>query len=386
MDPSAQDPLSPTTPQDPGQKTFSQLQSANMRDQTVSSDQLRKLAEKIEKAVIPQQLRDNLIERISRLALIRSSSGFMSATYILEYEATASYVTWVVGLPWDTMSQDLLDLVKAKEILDKNHYGLDPIKDRIVEYLATIMLNTKIQNRQNIAHAPILCLVGLAGTGKTTLAASIAQALGKKFERIPFGGMGDARALRGQSRAFPDAEPGLIVKKLFHCKTKNPVVLLDELDRVTDTARADIMGVLVELLDPEQNQNFTDHYIDYPFDLSNILFIATANNTNNISTAVLDRLEIIQMPSYSDQEKIIIAKQYLFKRIRDQAGLAEGQLTMDESVWPGLIRPLGFDSGIRSLERTIEGICRKAARQIVEGKVQTVRVDATNIKDYLPHW
>lgn len=384
MDP-VQDP-SPDTSVDPAKKTLSAMQSASMRDNNVSSDQLRKLADKIEKAVLPTQLKENLIERISRLALIRSSSGFMSSTYILEYEATASYVRWIVGLPWDSESEDLLDLVKAKEILDKNHYGLDPIKDRILEYLATIMLNTKIQNRQNIAHAPILCLVGLAGTGKTTLASSVAQALGKKFERIPFGGMGDARALRGQSRAFPDAEPGLIIKKLFHAATKNPVILLDELDRVTDTARADIMGVLVELLDPEQNQAFTDHYVDYPFNLSNILFVATANNTNNISTAVLDRLEIIQMPSYSDQEKIVIARQYLFNRIRSQAGLIESQLTMEEAVWPGLIRPLGFDSGIRSLERTIEGICRKAARQIVEGKAQTVRIDSTNVKDYLPHW
>lgn len=378
MDPAQEDPVVSTTINAPKQSA--------LRDQGVSSDQLRKLGEKIESAVLPPQLKDNLIERISRLALIRTSTGFMSATYILEYEGTASYVNWVVSLPWDKSSHDLLDLIKAKEVLDKNHYGLDPIKDRIVEYLATIMLNIRNNNRQNIAHAPILCLVGLAGTGKTTLASSIAEALGKKFERIPFGGMGDARALRGQSRAFPDAEPGLIIKKLAHAKTKNPVILLDELDRVTDTARADIMGVLVELLDPEQNQAFTDHYIDYPFDLSNILFVATANNTNNISTAVLDRLEIIQMPSYSDQEKIIIAKQYLFNRIREQAGLSEGQLTMDETVWPGMIRPLGFDSGIRSLERTIEGICRKAARQIVEGKAQSVRVDSTNIKDYLPHW
>ncbi|MBI2443418.1 MAG: AAA family ATPase [Candidatus Levybacteria bacterium] len=357
-----------------------------MRDNNVSSDQLRKLGEKIESAVLPPQLKDNLIERISRLALIRSSTGFMSSTYILEYESTATYINWIVGLPWDKYSEDLLDLVKAKEILDKNHYGLDPIKDRIVEYLATIMLNMKNNNRQNIAHAPILCLVGLAGTGKTTLASSIAQALGKKFERIPFGGMGDARALRGQSRAFPDAEPGLIIKKLVHAKTKNSVILLDELDRVTDTARADIMGVLVELLDPEQNQAFTDHYIDYPFDLSSVLFISTANNTNNISTAVLDRLEIIQMPSYSDQEKIVIAKQYLFNRIREQAGLKEGEVTIEDTVWPGMIRPLGFDSGIRSLERTIEGICRKAARQVVEGKTTSIRIDSTNLKEYLPHW
>jgi ATP-dependent Lon protease len=373
---------------DPAQTSSSQSQAAAkyLRDQTISSDQLRRLGERIEQAPLPGSLKEMLIERISRLALIRSSTGFMSATYILEYEQTATYVNWVVGLPWERQSQDLLDLVKAKQILDKNHYGLDPIKDRILEYLATIMLNIKNQNKQNLMRAPILCLVGLAGTGKTTLAASIAEALGKQFERIPFGGMGDARALRGQSRAFPDAEPGLIIKKLFHAATKNPVILLDELDRVTDTARADIMGVLVELLDPEQNQAFTDHYIDYPFDLSNVLFVATANNTNNISTAVLDRLEVIQMPSYSDQEKIIIAKHYLFQRIRAQSGLTESQITIDDALWPGIIRPLGFDSGIRSLERTIEGICRKVARLIVENKAQSVRLDATNIKDFMPHW
>jgi ATP-dependent Lon protease len=155
---------------------------------------------------------------------------------------------------------------------------------------------------------------------------------------------------------------------------------------VTETARADIMGVLVELLDPEQNANFIDHYIDYPFDLSNVLFIATANNTNNISTAVLDRLEIIQMPSYSDEEKIAIAKYYLFNRIANLTGLLPNQMTIDESVWPAIIRPLGFDSGIRSLERTIEGMCRKAARLIVEGRAQQVVINQQNVKEFLPTW
>lgn len=351
-----------------------------------SSDQVRRLGEKVETAVLPQALKENLLERVSRLALLRSSTGFMSATYILEYESSSSYINWVVGLPWDKYSTDLLDLIKAKEILDQNHYGLDPIKQRILEYMATIILNTKNEQHHYIAHAPILCLVGLAGTGKTTLASSIAEALGRRFERIPFGGMGDSRSLRGQSKAFPDAEPGSVIKKLVHAQTKNPVILLDELDRVTESARADIMGVLVELLDPGQNFAFIDHYIDYPFDLSNILFVATANNTNNISTAVLDRLEVIQMPSYTDEEKTVIAHKYLFNRIREQTGLKPEQIHIDESVWPGIIRPLGFDSGIRSLERTIEGICRKTARLIVEGKVTSVLVNQSNIKDFLPHW
>lgn len=368
------------------QITTEQVRSTaqTVQAQTEANDQIRKLGEKIERAPLPSDLRQNLIERIQRLALLRASAGFLSANYILEYETTLSYVKWVISLPWQNMSSDQLDLVKAGQLLDKNHHGLVPVKNRIIEYLATIILNLKNGKNEHIQRAPIVCLVGLAGTGKTTLAASIAQALGRQFERIPFGGMGDSRALRGQSRAFADAEPGLIVKKLAHAKTKNCVILLDELDRVSEEARSDIMGVLVELLDPEQNRAFTDHYIDFPFDLSNVLFVSTANNTAKISTAVLDRLEIIQMPSYSDQEKIVIAHQYLFPKIREITGLSSQQLTIDDTMWQSIIRPLGFDSGIRSLERTIEGICRKVARLIVEGKVQAVQVTAANVKDFLP--
>lgn len=353
-------------------------------DHGQSMDQIRRLGERVEKASLPDDLKKHLLDRVSRLALIRASSGFMSGSYILEYESTSTYINWVIGLPWDTMSEDVLDLVKAKAILDKNHYGLDPIKERILEYMASIILNVQRFGKNHISHAPILCLVGLAGTGKTTLAASIAQSLGRKFERIPFGGMGDARALRGQSKAMADAEPGFIMKRLVHAGTKNPVILLDELDRVTETARADIMGVLVELLDPEQNTAFSDHYIDYPFDLSSALFIATANNTNNISTAVLDRLEIVQMPSYTDEEKIAIAKYYLFNRVTNLTGLLPNQIVIEDAVWPIIIRPLGFDSGIRSLERTVEGMCRKVARMIVEGRAQQVVINAQNVKDFMP--
>ncbi len=362
------------------------IQTSQTSAKGESVDQIRKLGERVEKAQLPEQLKENLLERVSRLALLRASAGFMSSNYIIEYESTATYINWVVGLPWHARTDDLLDLVKAQEAMNRNHYGLAIIKDRILDYLATIILNLRQNKKEIVQRAPILCLVGLAGTGKTTLAKSIAEALGKKFERIPFGGMADARSLRGQSKAFPDAEPGYVVKKLFHAKSRNPVILLDELDRVTDAARADIMGVLVELLDPEQNFSFTDHYIDYPFDLSDVLFIATANNTSNIATAVLDRLEIIQMPSYTDEEKMVIAKHYLFAKVRNEAGLNEGQLVIDDSVWAGVIRPLGFDSGIRSLDRTLEGIARKVARQIVEGKVQSVHLTPENLKQYLPQW
>lgn len=345
--------------------------------------QIQKLEEKIKNATLPP----DLLEKVNGMInLLHATFKSGSASYI-NFENVSSYVNWVTSLPFNKETKDILDLKSAQQILDKNHYGLSSVKNRIIEYLSSIILTLKNGSTDGIIRAPILCLIGLVGTGKTTLAYSIAEALGRKFERIPFGGMGDARALRGQSRAFADAEPGAIIKRMVNAQTKNSVILLDELDRVTENARADIMGVLVELLDPEQNRNFTDHYIDFPFDLSKVLFVATANNTTNISTAVLDRLETVQMPSYTDDEKITIAKTYLFPKVRRHSGLPENQLTIDEGVWPFIIRPLGFDAGIRSLERTIEGVCRKAARMIVEGKVPQgsfIHITGENYKQFLP--
>jgi len=192
--------------------------------------------------------------------------------------------------------------------------------------------------------------------------------------------------LRGQSRLHPDNEPGQVIKALKRSQTKNPVILLDEIDRVSDKTRSDIMGVLVELLDPEQNQQFTDHYIDYPFDLSDVLFLATCNNTTKIATAVLDRMEVLQMPSYTDEEKMVIAKKYLLPNIMDECGLNQENIIIDEELWKQIIRPLGFDAGIRSLERTIKGVCRKVAKLVVEGKVQHFHLTQDNIKDFLPTW
>lgn len=352
-----------------------------------SSDQIRILGEKIEKAPIPEEFKQELLDRISRLALIRSSAGFLSSTYIMEYESTSRFVNWVISMPWGTKTEDMLDLSKAKAQMDKNHYGLGPLKQRVLEYIASLMLN--IKNYGNSAHlikAPILCIVGLAGTGKTTFAKSLAEALGRQFERIPFGGMADSRVLRGQSRYFPDAEPGQIIKRLVHSKSSNPVILLDELDRVTDVARADIMGVLIEILDPEQNARFTDHYVDYPFNLQNVLFVATANNVSSVATAVLDRLEIIQMPSYNDEEKIVIGRDFVLPKTMQMTGLLPNQLIIDPAVWGGLVRPLGYDPGIRGLDRLITGICRKAATVIISGQAETVKVTNDNIKQFLPEW
>ena len=336
---------------------------------------IKDLEEKIKQASLPADLAEKLNEEVSVLRLsLKGENSFVN------FENFSNYLNCIFALPFNKETKDVLDLNLAKTTLDKNHYGLSSVKDLILEYLSTLILNI---NSQNISRSPIICLVGLVGTGKTTLASSIAQSLGRKFGRIPLGGMGDASDLRGKSRGVIDAEPGLVIKSLINTQSKNCVILLDELDRVTDTGRKDIMGVLVELLDPEQNKAFIDRYIDHPFDMSKVLFVATANNTTNIATAVLDRLQIIQMPSYTDEEKTAIAKKYLFPKILAQTGLTNVQLTIDDLVWPAIIRPLGFDSGIRSLERAIEGICRKVARLIVEGKTQSVMVNNANIKEFL---
>ncbi|HWY79864.1 MAG TPA: AAA family ATPase [Candidatus Sulfotelmatobacter sp.] len=358
--------------------TITQVSARDSNGQ--SYDQIRALGEKVEKSAVPSEMRKLLTDRIARLALIRNGAGYMSSTYIMEYESTQRYVNWVTGYPWAIKSQDILDLKKAKEILDQDHYGLDMLKNRMLEYIASIMLNLQNNGPNFATQSPILCFVGLAGTGKTTFAMSIAKALGRQFVRIPFGGMADSRVLRGQSRFFPDAEPGQVYKGLVSAKARNPVLLFDELDRVTETARADIMGVLIELLDPGQNNAFADHYIDYPVDLSNCLFVATANNTTAVSTAVLDRLEIIQMPSYNDEEKTVIGRDFVLPKTKKLVGLKPEQLTIDEAVWGIVIRPLGYDPGIRGLERLINMMCRKVARMIVSGEAKNVRITADNIK------
>lgn len=344
-----------------------------------AASELIKLEDKVKSAKIPQKLAEEIIVRLEQLAKLVSSS-----TFLPEFDRVAKYVDWVVALPWEDRTQDNLDLTHTRQILDKNHEGLAEIKDRILEYISVMKLKQEKGEGEDVFRAPILCFVGLVGTGKTTVAGSIAEALGRRFARIPFGGMGDPLDLRGQSKIHPEAEPGKIIKALKASGSKNPVILFDEIDRVTDAGRASIMGVLVELLDPEQNHAFVDHYIDYPFDLSEVLFIATANNTTNISTAVLDRLEPITMPSYTDSEKISIGKNHVLPRLIKAAGIPEGALVIEEDAWPLIVRPLGFDAGIRTLERTIEGVVRKVARLLVEGKGDSYRISAANIKELLP--
>jgi ATP-dependent Lon protease len=351
-----------------------------------SSSDIQKLTTKISAVEMPEDLREKVNGMVARLEKLSTSER-----YLIEFERTEDYIDWICSLPWNKRTIDALDLEKAKTILETNHYGLQDVKERILEYLSVLKLQSEgaasasgYGEPKKFSRAPILCLVGLVGTGKTTLAKSIAQSMGRQFVRIPFGGLGDVLFLRGQSRAYDDAEPGAIIKSLKSCGSKNPVVLLDEIDRVDEKGRSSVMGALVELLDPEQNARFSDHFIDFPVDLSEVLFVATCNNTGGISTAVMDRMEVIQMPSYTDEEKTIIAKKYLFPQTMKEFGIAEGAVTISEDVWPKVVRPLGFDAGIRTLERTIQGLLRKVARQIVEKKQSQFNLDLNNIKEYLP--
>lgn len=344
---------------------------------TTFTAELAKLKTLIDGAKLPEELKGKADEMLARLVRMVDTG-----VYSAEYDRSAHYIQWITSLPWGNYTTDKLDIVAAQQGMNKTHYGMAEPKDRILEYLATIKLRMD-QGGEKTVHAPAVFLVGLVGTGKTTFAYSLAETMGRKFARIPFGGLGSARDLRGKSRLFAEAEPGAIVKAIRDAGSWNPIILLDEIDRVSAQERADIMGVLVELLDPTQNNRFLDHYLDYPIDLSQVLFIATANNTTNVATAVLDRLELIQMPSYSDEEKIHISREFLLPHALKDAGLLPNQLAIDEAVWPVVARPLGYDAGIRTLQRTIAALTRRVAREIVEGKTKQVVVDMTNYKHYM---
>lgn len=345
--------------------------------QSQFADELVALKTKVEGVALPEDLKAKSLEMLSRLNRMVNTG-----VYSAEYDRLSHYIQWITSIPWGQYTQDQLDITAAAANMNKSHYGMQETKDRILEYLATIKLRLD-QGGEKVVRSPAIFLVGLVGTGKTTFAYSLAETLGRKFARIPFGGLGSAQDLRGKSKLFAEAEPGAIVKALRDAGSMNPIILLDEIDRVGAEERADIMGVLVELLDPTQNNRFLDHYLDFPLDLSQVLFVATANNTTNVATAVLDRLELIQMPSYTDEEKIHISREYLLPKALKEAGLLPTQLTIDESVWPVVARPLGYDAGIRTLQRTLAALTRRVAREIVEGRSSSVKVDMSNYKTYM---
>lgn len=339
--------------------------------------EIERIKEQLVKASLPPELRNRvelLVENLVR------SSGLPN--FLQESETTERYISWVVSLPWDSRTPDNLDLTRASQVLEKNHYGMEKVKERVMEYISVLNL-TKGQVRKE---SSLLCFTGLPGLGKTSVAASIAESLGRRFVRIPFGGLGEVSQIRGLPRYLPSSEPGQIIKGLRRAGCLNPVILLDEIDRVAEISRGAIMGALLELLDPEQNATFSDYFIDYPFSLSEVLFICTANNTRGIANAVLDRLEVIDMPSYTDEEKISIGKNYLFPKVSKLTGLSPDQIVIEDQLWPKIIRPLGYDAGIRTLERTIDAVCRKVARKVVEGKGTRFILNEDNVKEFLPSW
>lgn len=342
--------------------------------------EIQQLRTKVEQAQIPEELKFKVNKEI--VALERSVS---LGSYDEKYDKVSRYIDWVLRFPWNTETTDNLDLTHTKDIFEQHHYGMQEVKDRFLEYVSVLKLKSQNQSQAKF-RAPILLLVGLVGTGKTTFAYSLADALNRKLVRIPFGGMGSAKELRGQSRLNLESEPGKVIKGLVEASTRNPVILLDEIDRVAEEARMDIMGVLVELLDPAQNHAFVDNYLDYPVDLSHAIFLATANNTTNIATAVLDRMEKISMPSYSDHDKIMIAQKYILPRLLLDAGLRPEQLVISDQLWPKMTRPLGYDAGIRTLERTLQSVVRKAARIIVEKGFNEVIVTPENSRIFLPQF
>lgn len=350
---------------------------APQNSQDLVKKDLSELYQKIETVSLPPELKQRTLAMVDRLQRM-----FFQGFYSEEFEKTRHYIDWITRIPWEKRVERPIDIAHIKQVLDKHHHGMSEVKERILEYMSVLKL--RLERNMGTARAPIVFLVGLVGTGKTTFASALSEALGRPLVRIPFGGMGSARDLRGQSRLHLESEPGQIIKALVRSGVKNPIILLDEIDRVTAEAQADVMGVLVELLDPNQNHQFLDHFIDYPVDLSEILFIATGNNTSNIATAVLDRLEPIQMPSYTDDEKITIGRDYLLPQALKESGLDTNIITIDPQLWPKIVRPFGYDAGIRTLNRTIQGVTRRVAKMIVEKKIQSIHLTSENIKQFLP--
>jgi len=369
--------------------------------QQAGQAEVLQLREQLKGVTLPAALQDNIEKLLFRLERMITSSS-----YTAEFESVQQYVSWVIKIPWGKFNQDNLDLTKVKEELTKHHYGLQDVKNTILEYLSVVILQRGQQtaavaqaaaNPQSApadmaklqgssAHAPVLCFVGIQGVGKTSMAKSIALSLGRPFIRISLGAMGSSNQLRGIARTEVGAEPGQILKAIVRAGTMNPLILLDEIDKTSSETglRADLMAALLEILDPEQNAAFIDHYLDFPIDLSQVMFITTANNLGGISAALLDRLEIIRFSSYTDEDKMQIAKNYMLPKVREATGLTEHQLSFDDNVWPLVVRPLGFDAGVRELERTLTKLARKVALLIVEGKGQAYRVTAENFRQFIP--
>jgi ATP-dependent Lon protease len=330
--------------------------------------ELAELREQIEAKNLPEDVRKAADRELSRLEKLPSAAA--------EYGVIRTYLDWILSLPWTETTEDNLDLDHAREILDEDHYDLEKVKERILEYLAVSKL-------KNDLSGPILCFVGPPGVGKTSLGQSIARTLGRKFVRISVGGVRDEAEIRGHRRTYIGAMPGTIIRSLRDAESKNPVLLIDEIDKMGADFRGDPASAMLEVLDPEQNSNFRDHYLDLPFDLSKVLFICTANQLDTIPGPLLDRMDVIQLSGYTEDEKLGIATKYLVPKQLEAHGLASEQVSISDGALRTVIREYTREAGVRNLERRIADLFRKSAREIAEGKTEKIRIDARKGRGWL---
>jgi ATP-dependent Lon protease len=335
-----------------------------------NASETRMLREKIEQTKMPAEAKQAATQELDRLQQMPPAAA--------EYSITRNYLDWILALPWTKETEDKLDLIEAERVLNREHFGLAKVKDRLLEYLAVIQRRKQLKG-------PILCLVGPPGVGKTSLGRSVADALGRKFARISLGGMRDEAEIRGHRRTYVGAMPGRIIQTLRREESRNPVILLDELDKVGADFRGDPASALLEVLDPAQNNTFTDHYLDLPFDLSRVLFITTANWLEPIHPALRDRLEVIELPSYTESEKLEIAKRYLVPRQLEEHGLTRREVRLSNATLRSIIHDYTREAGVRQLEREIAAVTRKATRRIVSNGHTSLPLilKPEMLKDYL---
>ena len=334
-----------------------------------TTPELAELRERLDRAGLPEDVKKEADREIGRLTQIPTTSP--------EHQVARTYLEWLADLPWSKGTEDNLDIKRAAEVLDEDHYGLEKVKRRILDYLAVLKL------KGGETKGPILCFVGPPGTGKTSLGQSIARALGRKFIRVSLGGVRDEAEIRGHRRTYVGAMPGRIIQEIRRAGSRNPLMMLDEIDKLGQDFRGDPSSALLEVLDPAQNSTFTDHYLDIPFDLSKTFFIATANVADTIPNPLLDRMEVIELSGYTEHEKLEIAKRYLFPRQIEANGIPPESVRVSDSAIREVIRAYTREAGVRNLERELGSVCRRVARRIAEGETDQITVTEENVHDFL---